>query len=140
MKRIIALVSLSILGGCVQQMNGDFDRADNMVKPIAEGLYFIREVTSGGIWREEGKSTSNWEEKAHFLCGNGAYKSMIFQNGDVHYRGIGVGFVGGIPIAGPNEYDLPVAEGVVLCESSSLTEVEALRILEDEYYVMPSQS
>ncbi|NHN39832.1 hypothetical protein G8764_21215 [Pseudomaricurvus alcaniphilus] len=139
MKKILLIAFPLILAGCLTTPVSEFDRPIDFVKPISDGLYFIREVSSGGIWKVEGKSKSGWEKTADEVCQGNDYKSLLIQDSDQNFSGVGVSFVGGIPLAYGDSYSMPVVDGVVLCSSSSLTEEQSMQILIDEYYVIPTK-
>lgn len=135
----LVLVAAVILTGCVSTPVNDFDRIESFVKPISPGLYFIREIAPGGLFGKAKKPVAEWHKRAASLCSSG-YKTLVHSDEDLAYQGVSISVLGGLVMATPSSSKTAAVDGVVLCQSSSLSEDEAIQILIDEYYLVPDDA
>ena len=138
--RFLLLILLVFNVGCVSRPQSDFDNAEDFVKTISDGLYFIREVTSGTFWEEKDLAKLNWDRRASEVCLGSGYRSLLEEDGNVTFSITSVAFVGGLPIFYGVPGSLPVVDGVILCNSSQLSEEQAIQILKDEMYILPKNA
>jgi hypothetical protein len=133
------LISLMLSGCAHNPPASDFDRAESFVKPIDTGLYFIREVDSKGIFTEKEKPIDAWKIQAQTLCPSG-YKTLLINDDDLSYQGVDVTYMGSFVMVLPGTNYLSAIDGIVLCNSSVLSEKQVTKILIDEYYIVPEQT
>ena len=126
------------LFGCVPTQQSEFSKAEDFVKPIDSGLYFLREM-AGGLWGKEGSTSDRWNNRALELCPQG-YKVLLINDDDLFSQGISVSAAGGFILALPDIHRHSVIDGVVLCNSSPLTETQARQVLIDKHYIFPEHT
>lgn len=138
--RHLAIFGVFILAGCVHNPStSDFDRVESFFKPIDTGLYFIREVDSKGIFTEKEKPIDAWKVQALALCPSG-YKTLLINDDDLSYQGVDLTYMGSFVMVLPGTNYMSSIDGIVLCNSSALSEKQATQILIDEFYIVPEQT
>lgn len=137
--RYLSILGALILAGCVHKPQSDFDRAESFVKPISTGLYFLREVDSGGLWENKESTSVEWDKSALAICPSG-YKVLLLNDDALSYQGLSFSYMGSFVMASPGTKNLPVIDGVVLCNSSPISEKDARQVLVDEYYIVPQKN
>ena len=137
--RYLSILGALILAGCVHTPQSDFDRAESFVKPISTGLYFLREVDSGGLWGEKESTNIRWDKSALTACPSG-YKVLLLNDDNLSYQGVSFSYMGSFVMASPGTKNVPVIDGVVLCNSSPISEKDARQVLIDEYYIVPQKN
>lgn len=136
MKHFALLSALLLVGCAYHESSSDFDRAESFVKTIDSGLFFIREIDSKGIFIEKEKPIEAWKKTALSLCPSG-FKVLLKNDDDLTYQGISFSYFGGFVMATPSRNFMSAIDGVVLCNSSQLSEKEAKQKLIDEFYIVP---
>lgn len=135
--RHLTLWGVLLLTGCVHNPStSDFDRVESFVKPIDAGLFFIREIDSKGIFIEKEKPIDTWKNTAQSICPAG-YKILLINDDDLTYQGMNLSYAGGFVMAVPGRNSMTSIDGIVLCNSSQLSENEAKQRLIDEFYIVP---
>lgn len=133
----LALWSALLLVGCAHhESSSEFDRAESFVKTIDSGVFFIREIDSKGIFIEKAKPIEAWKKTALSLCPSG-FKVLLKNDDDLTYQGVNFGYFSGFVMVTPSRNSMSAVDGIVLCNSSQLSEKEATQRLIDEFYIVP---
>jgi len=131
MSRVLIILLSLLIVSCASQKS-DFEGTNDFSKPIADGLYYLREGAAGRYFESSKEVKTNWKIKAKEIC-RGEFEALIYQDSEHNYM-----------ITDPETFFLPVwaqgpspvADGVIHCTSSTLTKEQATQVLIDEFYIL----
>ena len=133
----IAIILTIFLAGCASSN-----------KPKGDGIYGYEDRTLGdGVhhvkytfvnWRGfNDEMRKDWSDRAALVCNGMVAKQHVYLE---HIQSLSattnVAFVAGTPITYSDNDNVAVIEGVVQCESSTLTPIEVRRILVKELFII----